>query len=150
MIWPAWLADNWFLGLQTVAIVASLIYPQITLRRDDRSRRIGNQFQLTAHYRELWAQTYTFPNLRRIRSANLDLVREPVTDDEVLFVNQLVQHLASAHYAIKNGGLDAPQGLGRDIQTFFANPIPRAVWKDIRHFQDDDFVSFVESHMTTV
>ncbi len=37
------------------------------------------------------------------------------------------------------------KGLKSDIRFFLALPIPKAVWKKIRPFQDEDFVAFVEN-----
>lgn len=51
--------------------------------------------------------------------------------------------------AIRNGLMDAPEGLGLDIRTFFSLPVPRAVWDSKRHFQDAEFVAFVEKQIAT-
>jgi hypothetical protein len=146
MTWQDWLSNNWFTGLNTVAIIAALIYPQISLRRDERSRRVGNLFQLTGQHHDVWSQLFTKPELKRLLRADVDITQHPATAEEMLFITFLVLNLNSAHYAIKNRLIDSPRRLGTDIRTFFARPIPRAVWTDIRHFQDDDFVAFVESH----
>jgi len=146
MTWPAWLTENWFTGVQTVAIVSGLIFTCVTLKRDERSRRVANLFQLTHHHNELWAQALTKPELRRVMSMKADLSLEPVTEDETLFVGSVILNLNSAHYAIKRGMMDSPHGLGADIRTFFAHPVPRAVWTKLRHLQDTDFVAFVEGY----
>ena len=147
MTWVEWLADNWFTGLQSLGIVTGFIFTCITLRRDARSRRVSNLFQLTGYHRELWQHVFTQPSLRRVSSHDVDLAQAPVTDDEALFVGFLILHLNSAHHAIRCGMLDMPEGLGADIRHFFSQPIPRAVWQKLRHLQDADFVAFVESHL---
>ena len=147
MNWLHWLAENWFTGLQTIAIVSGFIFTCITLRRDSHSRRISSLFQITANHRDVWEKLLTQPKLHRVLSAKADLVRKPVTVDETLFVGFLILHLNSAHQAIRNRLLDAPEGLATDIRTFFALPIPRAVWADRRRFQDNEFIAFVERHL---
>ncbi len=72
---------------------------------------------------------------------------KPVTVEESLFVGFLILHLNSAYQAIRNGVMDAPEGLANDIRTFFALPIPRTVWEKKRCYLDAKFVSFVESHL---
>jgi hypothetical protein len=86
------------------------------------------------------------PELWRIMSADVDLERNPVTDNETLFVSFLVLHLNSAYQAIKQGVMEMPEGLGSDISAFFVHPIPRAVWGKLRSLQNRDFVAFVEEH----
>ena len=147
MNWLHWIAENWFTGLQTIAIVSGFIFTCITLRRDSHSRRISSLFQITANHRDVWEKLLTLPKLHRVLSAKADLVRKPVTVDETLFVGFLILHLNSAHQAIRNRLLDAPEGLATDIRTFFVLPIPRAVWADRRRFQDDEFIAFVERHL---
>ncbi|MBI5767656.1 MAG: hypothetical protein HZA93_07660 [Verrucomicrobia bacterium] len=146
MAWPQWLSDNWFTALQSFAIVSGFVFTCVTLRRDERTRRVGNLFKLTANHRELWSQLFVRPELRRIMSKTCDLSLEPVTADESLFVRFLILHINSAHHAIKYGLMDAPDGFDADLREIFANPIPHAVWQNLRHLQDADFIEFVESH----
>lgn len=146
MTWLPWLQDNWFTALQTLALLASFSFTTISLRRDERSRRVENIFRLTAHHRDLWSQVFQEPQLRRVFSPTPDLVATPVTEDEVLFVSFLVLHLNTAFQAIEKKLMDAPEGLGADIRTFFSHPIPRAVWDQLRPLQDTAFIDFVESH----
>ncbi|MEO6245223.1 MAG: DUF6082 family protein [Opitutaceae bacterium] len=145
-----WFTENWFTGLQTLAIFASFAFTAISLRRDDHSRRVANLFKLTAGHRELWALTLREPALRRVLSANVNLALEPVTEDETLFVTFLLLHLNTAHHAIRDGLIDQPEGLGADIRTFFANPIPRFVWRKLRPLQDAAFIVFVETHFDRI
>jgi len=35
-------------------------------------------------------------------------------------------------------------GLKKDVREFFSLPIPRAVWNEMKSYQDSDFVRFVE------
>ena len=147
MNWLHWLGENWFTGLQTVAIVSGLVFTCITLRRDSHSRRISSLFQITANHREVWEKLLTQPKLHRVLSLKPDIDREPVTVDETIFVEFLILHLNSAHQAMRNGVMDAPEGLSTDIRTLFSLPIPRAVWEDKRRFQDGEFIAFVERNL---
>ncbi len=146
MTWLQWLREDWFTALQTLAILSGFLFTCITLRRDQRSRRVANLLLLTANHRDVWNRLFSHPELRRILSPHADLATKPVTDDETLFVSFLVLHLNSAFQAIKSGLLEAPEGLAADIRTFFAHPIPRAVWASLRPLQDRAFVAFVEKH----
>jgi len=146
MSWLPWLEENWFTALQSFAILASFSFTAISLRRDERSRRVENLFRLNDGHRQLWAHTFQRPELRRILTPSPDLNQTPVTQDEAQFVTFLILHLNTAHHAIKSGLMEAPEGLGADIRTFFANPIPRNVWLQMRPLQDLDFVAFVEGH----
>jgi hypothetical protein len=141
-----WLGENWFTGLQTLGIVASLSFTAGSFRREDRSRRVENLFRLNANHRDIWAQTFKQPELRRVLSQSPNLSLNPVTEDEAQFVRLLILHLNTAHHAVRTGLMDMPEGLGADIRTFFANPIPRAIWRQMRDLQDAKFVIFVERH----
>jgi hypothetical protein len=145
MTWLDWVGDNWFNGLQSLAILSGFVFTCVTLRRDDRSRRGSTLLHLTAHHRDLWAKVLDHPNLRRILQADADLEREPVTYQEALFVRFLILHLNSAFQAMQKGVLDPPEGLREDIRTFLALPIPQAVWEKLKVFQDAAFVRFVEA-----
>jgi hypothetical protein len=35
----------------------------------------------------------------------------------------------------------------RNIRAFFAIPVPRLIWQELREYQDPDFVAFVETEM---
>jgi hypothetical protein len=147
MTWLSWLQEHWFDTLQTLALLAGFAFTAVTLRRDERSRRVQNLFRLTAGHRELWAQLGHDPALCRILAPAPNLALEPVTEAETRFVGLLMLHLNTAHHAIRNGVMDAPDGLGADVRDFFTHPLPRAVWEKLRPLQDASFVAFVESHL---
>ncbi len=60
----------------------------------------------------------------------------------------VVLHVSSVFEALKDDLLNRQEGLRRDICAFMSLPIPRSVWKDIKTFQNDDFVALVESCVT--
>lgn len=140
----AWLGQNWLDVVQTVGIIASLIFAGITLRDDTRERRVENLLLLTQGHRDLWSTIFARPDLARIFDASADLDRKPLTLAEQLLVKQVIQHLYSAFEAMNNNLVIRPAALRRDVGEFFRLPIPAAVWKDLEKFQNPDFVAFVE------
>lgn len=145
MPWFAWAAQNWFTLLQTLGILSGFTFTCVTLRRDEKSRRFANLMQLTAHHRNIWEHAFDRPKLRRVLSPNPDIVNQPVTEDETLFVRLLILHLNTAYHAIKSGLMAEPEGLGADIRSFFVHPLARHIWDENRGLQDRAFVDFVES-----
>lgn len=141
-----WVFHNWFLFLQSVGIIGGLLFTAISLRIDAKVRRVGNLILITQQHRDMWTTLYTLPELARVMNANADLKSAPVTIEEELFISLLILHLNSAFQAMKHGMFMKPEGLRKDIQSFFSLPIPKAVWDKTRVLQDDAFVRFVEGH----
>lgn len=139
-----WIADHGFELLQAVGIIGSLGFTAAAFRQDDRSRRISNLLTLTAEHRDIWTQVYRRPSLTRVLTPQVDLIRNPITNEEALFVTFLILHLAATYHAIREGLFETRQALDRDIQWFFSLPIPRRVWESSKGFQDEEFVRFVE------
>lgn len=140
----SWVAENWFNLLSAIGIVASLLFTAISLRSETRTRRVGNLLTLTHNHRELWSELFERPNLKRVLEAKPDLSKRPITLDEDVYVNMLIQHLGSAFQALRNGLTIKPEGLKEDVRRFFSLPIPRAIWEKLKVFQNDEFVQFVE------
>ena len=69
---------------------------------------------------------------------------EPVSVEEELFVHTLILHLRTAFKARKLGMQFDDDAVAADIRQFLSRPIPSAVWKRSKFFQDTDFVEFVE------
>jgi hypothetical protein len=148
MGFPDWLGQNWFILLQSGGIIASLLFTAVSLRKDAKARRVSNLITITDHHREIWTQLYRRPDLARVIDATVDVQREPVRDDEELFINLLILHLSSAYHAMKEGLFLRPEGLRQDIDWFFSLPIPQMVWERSKALQDEEFVSFVEAEET--
>jgi hypothetical protein len=138
-----WLSQNWFALLQSAGIIGSLLFTGITLRDDVRSRRVGNLIAITGQHREIWGYLYSRPELTRVLDATTDLKRVPISEEEELFVTLLILHLNSSYQAMKSGMLVKPEGLHRDIRTFFSLPIPRLVWNKAKAW---DFSCFEGSN----
>lgn len=139
-----WLAENWFNVLSAVGIVGGLLFTAASLRSEAETRQVGNLLILTRNHRELWSELFVRPDLARVLDPTANLATKPVTEEETVFVNLIVQHLNSVFQATKSGLTVPPEGLSRDVRGFFSLPIPRAVWARIRAFQDGVFGQFVE------
>jgi hypothetical protein len=138
-----WVQDHWLELLQSVGIVGSLALTAIALRRDTGSRRITNLLELTKQHREIWITLYERPEFNRIMQATTN-TRE-ATPEEELFVHSLILHLNAAYHAMKDKLFMPPEGLQKDIQRFFAKPIPKRIWEQTKVLHDRGFVRFVES-----
>lgn len=140
-----WFSNNAFNFISALGVVASLCFTAFSLRSETKTRRISNLLAVTANHREVWKTFLINTQLTRVRDANADLVAEPVTDPERVFVNMVIQHLNSVHQAMNDQLFVKLEGLRRDVGQFFSLPIPRDVWERVKATQNDDFVAFVES-----
>lgn len=141
-----WISENWFNVIQTVAITASLVFTALALRLDEKTRRISNLLEITKGHRDIWTALYDRPELSRIFETLADVKRNPITPQEELFVSFLILHLNSAYHAMKAGVFIKPDGLKKDIKAFFSLPVARSVWTRMKHFQDADFIRFVDAN----
>jgi hypothetical protein len=140
---------NWLLeyglGLvQTVGIVGGLLFTAHAISKDETARTITNTIAINEQYSNIWKNFYERPELARILQKDADLIRQPVSNNEALFVKTLLLHLDVVRRAMKVGIFVKIQGLQTDIQDFFTLPIPKAVWEKIKPFQDEEFVGFIE------
>ena len=141
----SWAAPHFGSFLQAAGIICGLFFTAASFRADTRSRRIHNLITLTEQHRNIWEALHVKPPLARILNPDADLHARQLTREELEFVNICILHLNCWYYAINEREVRAPEGLGTDIKTFFALPIPRAVWERNRAFQDEEFVEYVES-----
>jgi hypothetical protein len=138
-----WFVQNWFTFLQSVGIIAGLLFTGAAFKRDAKSRQVVNLIEITKQHREIWIELYSRPELVRILDAKADLQSAPITVEEELYVGLLILHLNAAYHAIKDGMAMKPDRLQEDIQQFFSRPLAQAVWERAKLFQDDDFVQWV-------
>jgi hypothetical protein len=144
MAFTDWIHHNWFALVQTTALAGGLILIGIALLFEARARRVANLIQLTQQHRDLWERMYSQPELARILDPSANLAKKGVTPEEEMFVVFIILHLSSTFYGIRSGFFQKPHGLRKDIERFFALPIPCAVWKKVKALQDAPFVKFVE------
>ncbi len=142
-----WVSEHWFNFLQTAGILVGFFTAAHTIRTDTKERKIGNLFALTNAHREIWSRLYEREELARVLSEAVNLQREPITAEEELFVHTLILHLRAAFKARDLGMQFDDDAVAADIRQFFNRPIPRAVWKRSKVFQDRAFVEFVERCM---
>jgi hypothetical protein len=141
----SWLAQHWLDLLQSVGIVGSLGLTAYLAWKDERARQIGNSIAISSQHRELWKSVYGRSNVERVLEAQPDLAASPITHSERLFVTTLLGHLSTVFRAMKHGEFVQLEGLRKDVQQFFALPIPKAMWKKLKPYQDHQFVEFIES-----
>ena len=139
-----WLRENWFTLLQTLSITGGLLFSGISLRTDAKVRRVSNLFEITKQHREIWSALYSRPELKRVLRTSTE-IEVQITEEEELFVNFLILHLATSYRAARVRLFELPTQLRADIKDFFSLPIPRAIWERAKAFQDSDYIAFVES-----
>ena len=140
----SWLARNWFELLQTVGILGGLVITAVTVRKDERARKITNSIAINEQHREIWKVLFIYPELSRVMVKDRNLEQEPASELEELFVKSLIVHLSTVFRAMKQNEFVRLEGLGRDARVFFSLPIARITWAKVREFHDRDFVGFVE------
>jgi hypothetical protein len=136
---------KWFDLLQSVGIIGGFLFTAYSIRKDDQTRRISNLNATADRHREIWRGFNDRPALSRVLATTADLISQPVSNDEELFITQLILHLDTVHRAIKAGIFVELEGLQTDIKEFFLLPVPRAVWIKSKPFRDADFIQFVEA-----
>lgn len=140
-----WLGQSWFELLNALGVVGGLLFTAISLRSETKTRRVGNLLTITRNHRELWTELYRQPELARVLDASADVLKQPVTRAEEIFVNLVVLQISSVYEAMKNGLVIKQEGLRRDVWWFISLPIPQAVWEKGKVLQNDDFVAYVEA-----
>ena len=121
------MAQHWFTLLQSIGIIAGLLFNALALRADTKSRRATNLITVTAHHREIWSRFAGDPELSRVLELNADLEATPLTQAEELFTRDLILHLNSAYHAMRDGLLMELEGLPRDVRWFCSLPIPSSL-----------------------
>jgi len=139
-----WFAENWFNLLSTVGIVSSLVFTAHSLRAETKTRRISNLITLTQNHREIWTELLKHPALARVLASEPAIAKQPVTIQEEIVVNLVIQQLHTVFQAMTDKLVLRPEQLRRDVGDFFSLPIPQAVWQSNKMFQNADFVAFVE------
>lgn len=140
-----WLATNSFNILSAVGIIGGLWFTAISFRSEARTRRVANLINITGGHRDVWKLYFNSPELARIFDSKADVIRQPVTQKEEIFVNMVVAHINTVFYAIQNELVIKNEGLRRDVAEFLSLPIPKVVWDKIKVVQNDDFAAYVES-----
>jgi hypothetical protein len=143
----SWFAANWFSLFQTLAIVGALFFNAYSLLLNSRIRKVDTLINITQQHRAIWLKFLESPGLKRINKASLDLTKHPVNDEEMIFVNLIILHLATVLIAVSKGILPKPAGLDVDVADLFSLPIPHAVWNQTKTFRDPETIRYVEGLM---
>ena len=140
-----WVAANLFNLLSAIGVIGSLWFTAVSLRSETKTRRVANLLTITASHREIWSEFLKNEKLARVRDANANILKQPVTDAERVFVTFVILHMGSVFHAMSDQLVVKVEGFRRDIAQFFSLPVPRDVWEKSKVLQNDDFVAFVES-----
>jgi hypothetical protein len=130
--------------LEPVGIIAGLVFSGVVLRNDIRERRLQNRIKIVEGYREIWSALMRDPSLERILRSDVDLTMAPLTAGEDRLVRFIFHNMMIAYDMQATGQLGDIGDFEKDAAEFLAQPIPRAVWKEIARFQPQKFRSFVE------
>ena len=113
-----------------------------------RNRLITNLLALDERHRALWGEVKQRPELKRILSANADLVAQPLTPEENVSMWQILQQFETGWRVERILNRGELKFLARDIAEVFSYPLPRAVWDNEKQFRNPRFVRFVESALS--
>lgn len=143
-----WIAEHGFDLLGACGIVASLVFTGLAFYKDEQARHVGNLLAIVTAHREIWSELFVRPELARVLDPQADLKTNPVSLQENLFVNFLLNHL-SASFRATQLKMFAPVGpWTQDIRRFLSLPIPKFVWEQSRPLQDPEFVAFIEGALS--
>jgi len=137
------LTKNWFDLLQSGFIVAGFILSYLTIRSENRSKKVDRLIQLNQSHREIWNKTYSNPELLRIRKADVNLEKEPITEAERRMATEVIMHIFAVYEAINTGQLDKGE-MEKDIYDYLSLPIPNAVWQKVKTYHNKRFVGYID------
>jgi hypothetical protein len=114
----SWVEGNWFQALQSASIAFGLLISGLGFFQGARERRVSNLLKLSESHRSLWAEASKRPELRRVLDTEVDLVGQPVSFEEELFVNELIVHLSTAWLLAQAGSLLPLRSMRADVRAF--------------------------------
>jgi hypothetical protein len=142
-----WLEANWFNLVQTGALLLGLVYTGLGFARDSKGRRLSNLLALKAEHRELWNALHDRPELARVLDSDLDLLASPMTNQEEVFLRQMIVHFALAWELARNGVPLDTEAFRYDVREVFSFPLPKLAWGRAVQAQDPGFSRFVADAM---
>jgi hypothetical protein len=135
--------------IQSVGIIVGLLVSTgaiwigiYTARAANRAVRVTTLLSITASHRDIWRQYAMRPQLARV----LDWEAKPdqMTEDEQQWLRELILHLAASFEAGRYGALPVQEGLDADVRQLMSKPMPRAVWRQLRPYQNSAFASYID------
>ena len=100
---------------------------------------------LSGLHRELWTEVHR----RDLRGLSKSRPVAPISLAEEEFLNLVLVHFYTGWQLARLGTGVSMDVLQKDVQSFFARPIPRAIWQKTRGERDVRFVRFVEKCFVT-
>lgn len=140
----SWVDGNWFNAIQTAGIIGSLWLAMAAANRDAKAKEIENLLSLSEQHRELWKTVPQRKDLVRIFQPDADVLLIPVAVEEAEFLNLVIVHFQTGWWIAKAGGITTLKELRTDARSFFALPLPRAVWEKTKQNRNKEFVRFIE------
>lgn len=145
-----WISANLLDLVQTLSIVVGFIAAIYNFRELRREQRIENSIKITESHREIWRITIENDELLRLLDSQADPLQEPPTFAERLFVRFVALHYNTVIEAVTAQRLSIRPGLREEVGSFFALPVPSAIWDDVRHSQSRAVVDFVDGGIELV
>jgi len=139
-----WFQGNWSTLIGAIGIICSLLFSAITLREDCKAKQISNLLAIEDRHRMLWSEAEKRADLKRILSKTVDILNNPITADEDVFLRRILIFFETGWRLEKTLGRGELKLLAADIKDFFALPLPREVWEKTKQFRNPEFVRFVE------
>src|SRR5881397_337898 len=97
-----WLTENGFNLLNAFGIIGGLFFTGYSLHSETKTRRVANLLALTEAHRNIWKEQLKTPRLARVLEPTVDLSKEPITREEEIFVNLVVQHLSVVFHTMRD------------------------------------------------
>jgi hypothetical protein len=138
--------------VQTLGILAGIVVGATSMwigvrssRTAGRVARVNTLLTITVNHREIWRQFSSRPELRHA----LDWSARPdqMTEEEQQWLRELILHLAASFEAERLGVMPTMEGLDADVRQLMSKPLPHAVWRQLRPFQNSEFVNYIESQL---
>lgn len=121
-----------------------MLFAVYSLREQTRQLKVGNALVITQHHRELWGYMLDHPDLQRVFDKTADIVAQPISERERMFVNMMFLHSSVCLKAAREKVIPPIEGIEADIRDILSYPLPKAVWKDVRPYHEKTFAAFVQ------
>lgn len=140
----AWLVFGWSAFWGNASTAFDLLAGTFGLVRGRKDKKAQTKKEIRDAHLELWTTVRAMPCAPALLDRTRDLSVKPRTSDETYAVSLLLLHFSNAFAQSKAGNYDLPQGLPADIRNFFAYPVRRDAWDELRRYHDRDLVAYVE------
>lgn len=140
-----WFEQNWFSLIQTIGILSGFLLAARSLALDRGIRKTEILMQLTESHREIWESFLDEANLESTLDPYRKVDTHPITFAEKRFVTSVILHMAMVHRASRHGVFQPWEGLKLDIREFLHLPVPGTVFENLRPYQEEEFLRFIDS-----